>query len=115
MPCDVSPISTQPTLSACPKCNQAHLYLTLEIQSEDTLLGLQSASARFRRAPVHALVHAARGRGRLAVEGDVPGGDAVAPPQLPADAPVPDVLQPPARRTATRQSRNPFEDVPAAH
>mmetsp|Transcript_6391 Transcript_6391/g.18099 ORF Transcript_6391/g.18099 Transcript_6391/m.18099 type:complete len:361 (-) Transcript_6391:857-1939(-) len=35
---------------------------------------------------------------RLALQGDVVRGDAVAPPQLPADAPVPDVLQPPEPR-----------------
>ena len=46
-------------------------------------------------APVHALGHATGRRGGLALEGHIPGRDAVAPPELPADAPVPDVLQPP--------------------
>ena len=50
----------------------------------------------YRHAPVHALAHAAGGRRRFAAQGHVPGGDAVPPPELPTDAPVPDILKPPA-------------------
>ena len=50
-------------------------------------------------------VHAFRGRPRLdhlmpilgLLQGDIVGRDAVAPPQLPRYAPIPDVVQPPGK------------------
>ena len=70
--------------------------------------------------PVHALVGCpGRRGGPLALQHHVEGGDAVAPPQLPRDAPVPDVVHPPAGQahkavSASRPVQRLFLSLPIA-
>ena len=90
--------------ATCAKATVQHMRVGMTCHSHVTGVlwasdhGMMPDYAVLAAPPVHALRHAARRRGGLPFQRHIPGRDAVAPPQLPADAPVPDVLQPPATR-----------------